>query len=155
MQQFFSLLSWRLFIAQHVSGVFQPIIRSSMTTVAASGFTFVLWCVQTWWIHKQNPTRCNSVSSFYFIFIWSSTCFGWHTAHHQKPKTALAAFGFAYVEGCWTCSCWTQSARPRTQHDYIRLEFKRKTQSLFRAGTTFTQAPLAVCAQHNSAVRAL
>ena len=43
MQQFFSLLSWRLCTAQHVSGVFPPIIRISMTAVAASGFTFVLW----------------------------------------------------------------------------------------------------------------
>jgi len=46
----------------------------------------------------------------YFIFIWGSTCFGRHTAHHQEPKTALAASGFAYVEGCWKCSCWTLSA---------------------------------------------
>ena len=37
MQQFFSLLSLRLFTAQHVSSVFPPIIRSSMTAVAASG----------------------------------------------------------------------------------------------------------------------
>jgi hypothetical protein len=29
--------------------------------------------------------------------------FGRHTAHHQEPKTAQAASGFAYVEGCWTC----------------------------------------------------
>ena len=43
MQKFSSLLSWRLFTAQHVSGIFQPIIRSSMTAVAASGFTFVSW----------------------------------------------------------------------------------------------------------------
>jgi hypothetical protein len=43
MQQFFSLLSWRLFTAQQVSGIFPPIIRSSMTAVAASGFTFVSW----------------------------------------------------------------------------------------------------------------
>jgi hypothetical protein len=43
MRQFFSLLSWRLFTAQHVSGVFPPIIRSSMTAVTASGFTFVSW----------------------------------------------------------------------------------------------------------------
>jgi len=58
-------------------------------------------------IHIENPTRCNSVSKFYFIFIWSSTGFGRHTAHHQEPKTALAASGFACMGGCWTCSCWT------------------------------------------------
>jgi len=57
---------------------------------------------------KKNPIRCNSVSkSYYSIFIWSSTCFGRHTAQHQEPKTALAASGFSYVEGCWTCGCWT------------------------------------------------
>jgi hypothetical protein len=43
MQQFFSLLSWRLFTAQRVSGVLPPIIRNSTTLVAASGFTFVSW----------------------------------------------------------------------------------------------------------------
>ena len=59
---------------------------------------------------KKNPTRCNNVSKFYyFIFIWSSTCFGRNTAHHQEPKTALAASGLSYVEGCWTCSWWTLS----------------------------------------------
>jgi hypothetical protein len=35
--------------------------------------------------------------------------FGLHTAHHQEPKTALAAYGFLYVEGLWTCSWWTLS----------------------------------------------
>jgi len=62
------------------------------------------------WFIKKNPTRCNTVSKFYYsIFIWSSTCFGRHTAHHQEPKTALAASGFSYVEGWWTCSWWTLS----------------------------------------------
>jgi len=46
---------------------------------------------------------------YYFTPIWSSTCFGRHTAHHQEPKTALAASGLSYVEGCWTCSWWTLS----------------------------------------------
>ena len=62
---------------------------------------------------KKNPTRCKNISIFlyyyYSIFIRSSTCFGRHTAHHQEPKTALAASGFSYVEGCWTCSWWTLS----------------------------------------------
>jgi hypothetical protein len=43
MQQFSSLLSRRLFTAQHVSGVLQFTIRSSVPAVAASGFTFVSW----------------------------------------------------------------------------------------------------------------
>jgi hypothetical protein len=43
MLQFFSLLSCRLFTAQHVSGVFPSIIKSSMTAVSAYGFTFVSW----------------------------------------------------------------------------------------------------------------
>jgi len=59
---------------------------------------------------KKNPTRCNNVPKFYYsIFIWSSTCFRRHAAHHQEPKTALAASGLSYVEGWWTCSWWTLS----------------------------------------------
>ena len=88
------------------------------TALAASGFSYVEGCwTCSWWTFSgtccvyisriENPTRCHSVSKFYFIFIWSSTCFRRHTAHHQEPKTVLAASGFAYVEGCWTCSCWT------------------------------------------------
>jgi hypothetical protein len=60
---------------------------------------------------KRNPTSCNSVSKFYFILIWSSTCFKRHSAHHQETKTALSSSGFTYLEGCWMCSCWTPSGR--------------------------------------------
>jgi hypothetical protein len=41
--QFIILLFIYLFIAQHVLGVFPPIIRSSMTAVEVSGFTFASW----------------------------------------------------------------------------------------------------------------
>jgi len=37
-------------------------------------------------IHKENSTKCNSVSKCYFVFIWSSTCFGRHT-RWQRPAT--------------------------------------------------------------------
>jgi hypothetical protein len=50
------------------------------------------------------------------MFIWSSTCFGRHTAHHQEPKIALAASGISYVEGCWTCSWWMLSAWQTLMH---------------------------------------
>jgi hypothetical protein len=44
MQQFLKFITWHLCTAQHVSVVLTPIIRSSTTAVAASGFTFVaLW----------------------------------------------------------------------------------------------------------------
>jgi len=60
---------------------------------------------------KKNPTRCNSISKFYYsIFIWSSTCFGWHIAHHQEPKTALAASsGFYMWKVVWMRSWWMLS----------------------------------------------
>jgi len=67
-------------------------------------------CVHHSTIHKENPKKCKNVSKFcYSIFIWSSTCFGRHTAHNQEPKTALAASGFSHLEGCWTCSWWTDT----------------------------------------------
>jgi len=45
----------------------------------------IICCIETDVIHKENPTRCDSASKFYFLFTRSSTCFGWHTAHHQEP----------------------------------------------------------------------
>jgi len=45
----------------------------------------------------QNPTS----------YLYEAQRISGDTAHHQEPKTALAASGFAYVEGCWTCGCWT------------------------------------------------
>jgi hypothetical protein len=61
-------------------------------------------------IYEEKSNKMKNVLKFYyFLFIWSSTCFGRHTAHQQEPKTALAAPGFSYVKGCWTCSWWTLS----------------------------------------------
>jgi hypothetical protein len=69
MQKFFSLLSWRLFTSQHVSGVFPPIIISSMTAVAVSGFTFV-----SWW------ARFLKVKMKFQIHLWGRTD---HQSHER------------------------------------------------------------------------
>jgi len=45
MQQFLKFIAWRLLVctAQQVSGVLTPIIKSSTTAIAASGFTDGAW----------------------------------------------------------------------------------------------------------------
>ena len=64
----FSFLSWRLFAPQQVSGVFPPIIRSSMTAVAASVFIFV-----SWWPYRGDSRAVFVVgpaSGFTFVSWW-------------------------------------------------------------------------------------
>jgi len=43
LQQFLKFITWRLYTAQHVSGVLTSVIRTSTTAVAASGFTVGAW----------------------------------------------------------------------------------------------------------------
>jgi len=46
------------------------------------------------YIHIEKSKKMQQcIKIYYSIFVWSSTCFGRRTAHHQEPKTALAAFG--------------------------------------------------------------
>jgi len=68
-------------------------------------FGFLQWKIQ------QDATVYQNFIILYFK--WSSTCFRRHTAHHQEPKTAQAASGFAYLEGCRMCNCWMLSGSIR------------------------------------------
>jgi hypothetical protein len=97
--EFFSLLFWRLFTAQHVSGVFPPIIRSSMTAVADSGFTFVLWwqsCCDRG--RAGRPARPRTQ----------------HDCHHDtkvKPETATAVTELLMMGGKTPETCWAVNKR--------------------------------------------
>jgi hypothetical protein len=100
MQQISSLLFWRLFTAQHVPGVFPPIIRSSVTAVAAFGFTFVSWWTQHDYHHDtkvkpeaataaltmggKTPETCRAVNKrqdneLEICCIWLVNYFNWFT----------------------------------------------------------------------------
>jgi hypothetical protein len=98
-QQFFSLLCWRLFTAQHVSGVFPHVIRNSMTAVAASDFTFVLWwqpcCVRG---RAGRPARPRTQ----------------HDYHHNtkvKPDSATAVIELLMIDGKTPETCWVVKKR--------------------------------------------
>ena len=82
-------------------------------------------------IHTEKSNKMQQcIKIYYSIFIWSSTRFGRHTAHHQEPKTPLAASGFAYVEVCWTCGCWTLTAsRNHTSNNPTRYHAKPEAAS--------------------------
>ena len=100
MQQFFSLLSWHLFTAQHVSGVFPPIIRSSMTAVAASGFTFVSWwqlcCVRGRVARPAGPTTNTARLS---------------RRYKGKTKAATAVIELLIMGGKTPETCWAVNNR--------------------------------------------
>ena len=81
MQQFFSLLSWRLFAAQHVSGVSRPIIRSSMTAVAAG-----------------RPAR-------------PQTQHDYHHDTKVKPEAATAVIELLMMAGKTPETCWAVNKR--------------------------------------------
>jgi hypothetical protein len=62
-------------------------------------------------IHKEKSNKmqqCIKILLFH-IYMKLNMFRATHTAHHNEPKTAMAASGFSYVEGCWTCSWWTVS----------------------------------------------
>jgi hypothetical protein len=64
-------------------------------------------------IHTEIANKMQQcIKIYYSMFVWSSACFGRHTAHHQELKTALAASGFAYVKGCWTLRLLVQFWAP-------------------------------------------
>ena len=56
-------------------------------------------------IHIKIQQDATAYHNLFHIYIKSNMFRATH--HHQEPKTALAASGFACVEGCWSCSCWT------------------------------------------------
>jgi hypothetical protein len=101
MQQFSTLLSWRLFTAQHVSGVFPPIIRSSMTAVSASGFTFV-----SWWQSCCRPAQPRTQHDCHHMRIDTVSKPDSLGAYlHPALKQAMFRAGHASCEGVW-CSAW-------------------------------------------------
>jgi len=99
MQQFFSLLSWCLFTAQHISGAFPPIIKSSMTAVAASGFTFV-----SWW---QSCCVCGRAGRL----ARPRTQDHYYHDKKVKPETATVVIELLTMGGKTPETCWVVNKR--------------------------------------------
>jgi hypothetical protein len=81
---------------------------------------------------KKNPTRYNNVSKFYYsIFIWSSTCFGRHTARNMLSfiyiwnNKMLIHCCILLDFSLWIVLWWTD---PRTSSklDYVYFEVQTR-----------------------------
>jgi hypothetical protein len=66
------------------------------------------------------PTRCNRVVEFIIpMFLNYSTCFGWHTAHHQELRNCNYSLWF-YIRLLWLRALrWLRHPWTSTQN-YIR-----------------------------------
>jgi hypothetical protein len=103
MQQFFYLLSLRLFAAQQVSDVSSLIIRSSMTAVAASGFTFVRCSWSGWPVRPRKQ----------------------HDYHHDmkvKPEAATAVIELLMMGGKTPETC--EAVNKRKDNKQKNCSFK-------------------------------
>jgi hypothetical protein len=75
--------------------------------------------------HKKIQQDTTVYQNLFHIYM-KLKCFGRHIAHHQEPKTALAASGFAFVDGCWPCSCCTLTAHTNhTSNNPSRMQNQR------------------------------
>jgi hypothetical protein len=68
---------------------------SQFSPVYICSFRSVPLFVLTLHFHKKFQQDATECQNFVFHIYIMLTCFGRHTTHHQEPKTALAASGFA------------------------------------------------------------
>jgi hypothetical protein len=77
---------------------------TASTRAQLNQFELIFWHPSFTFNSNKSPNWCNCFSVYYPDFVYSLTCFGRFSAHHQSSMTAVAASGFTFVSW-WQLCC--------------------------------------------------
>jgi len=133
-----NLLFWCFLISQHVSGNTPPIVRSTKTAIAASGFTYIVGCSPLRWLthHSGRQPKMNvkpeaAITVFELLtmgVVSPETCWAIKKHWNNTFYYTVASFWFFLWDLIYwsVCSLWKYSLISIISRNTICIKFMKR-----------------------------